>query len=194
MHITSLRRRLVHCPGSNCRRYAGPATAWRRACASPGRVQRGGMGRRTGSRLPAPTILYAWPGSARNGGSTCRRTNLRPVRLWSLSRQAHPRSCGRCGGRVAWPPRGRAGGHFLDGDAHHHLSPPPHGFQLGWRKPVLCPALQAERRIEIRAQKIVLDLCGFRQEMDEPVAERQARRRAPSRPPPRHGPASACGQ
>ena len=31
--------------------------------------------------------------------------------------------------------------------------------------------LQAECRVEIRAQKIVLDLCRFREEMDEPVAE-----------------------
>jgi hypothetical protein len=47
------------CAGSDASGADFGATVhqFHRACASPGRVQQGGMGRTTGSRLPAPTIL-----------------------------------------------------------------------------------------------------------------------------------------
>jgi hypothetical protein len=44
----------------------------------------------------------------------------------------------------------------------HSLSNPTGGFvEAHTLSPSLSTALQAERRIEIQAQKIVLDLCGF---------------------------------
>src|SRR5437868_3957507 len=61
--------------------------------------------------------------------------------------------------------------HFLDGNAEDELAPSRDHRGFARRKPVLHAALEAERGIEIRAQKVVLDLGGFGQYMDQLLAQ-----------------------
>ncbi len=62
--------------------------------------------------------------------------------------------------------------HLLDGDAHHAFAPACDTVRLGRRQPIADSTLEAERRVEIRAEQIVLDLGGLGQQMNESFTAR----------------------
>jgi hypothetical protein len=78
--------------------------------------------------------------------------------------------------------------HFLQRHAHHRVAPARNRRRLRRGEALLHAALHAERRIQIGAQKVVLDLGGFRQEVDELFAQPPSVRQMRVRVCPAKGP------
>ena len=87
-----------------------------------------------------------------------------------IEREVAPTEPRRTAERARDVPDGGEMRHLLDRDAQDDLPPASHGLGFGVREPIFHTALQAERRVEVGAHQVVLELCGLVEEVEQVFA------------------------